>query len=92
MNFRAKMQAKRERLFHQQRGLCYYCRIPMLLGKGRDDARNPPHFATLDHIIPQSKRGSVVSVANMVAACLKCNCERGDTDARLFLLQKQGAL
>ena len=82
------MRAARERLFKEQKGLCYYCETPMLLQHGSQTKRS----ATIDHIIPKSQGGSIGPTLNGVAACLACNRERGDKDARLFLLGKRGLL
>lgn len=38
---------------------------------------------TLDHIQPHSKGGSNVP-ANLVTACVKCNCSRGNRSAKAF--------
>lgn len=78
----------RKRLFKEQKGLCFYCQEPMLLRYGS----LRPTSATLDHIIPLSKGGVIGATLNTVAACKKCNEERGNTDARLFLFKKQGII
>lgn len=80
----------RARLWQEQRGVCYYCSRPALLAKGPAAGAAPDNLATIDHIIPRSKGGA--HAGNMVMACHRCNNERGDADARLFLLQKQGEL
>lgn len=85
---RDRLRRKRELLFREQRGLCFYCLKPMLLARGRDDGRVLPRQVTLDHIIPKSRGGGIVG--NVVGACFTCNGERGDRDARLFMLEKQG--
>lgn len=82
---------KRTRLFFEQKGLCFYCSRPMLLAKIPEGMRQPPHLATLDHIVPHSAGGTIAN-NNTVAACAACNVERGNRDARLFMLKKQGAL
>jgi len=84
------MRKNRERLFAEQRGLCYYCGEPMLLAKIGQGQAQPPRLATLDHIIPRSLGGTNAPTMNCVAACRQCNQERGTQDARMFLLQKQG--
>ena len=88
MPTQASKACTRKRLFKEQRGICFYCGEPMRLAKRW---KNPaPNFATIDHIIPKSKGGQLAG--NAVCACLKCNGERGDRDARLFMLEKQGVL
>ena len=64
----------------------------MLLARGPAAGRQPPALTTLDHIVPTSKGGVKAPTINAVAACRSCNNERGDKDARLFLLEKQGML
>ena len=76
----------RARLFREQCGLCFYCAKPMLL----QDGCNLPNAATLDHVIPLSMGGIWSPRHNAVAACLRCNHERGTADGRLFMLRKQG--
>ena len=48
--------------------------------------------ATLDHIVPISRGGVKSFTANTVLACMECNNQRGSKDARIFMLEKQGAL
>lgn len=86
-----KKRFKRQRLFEKQRGACYYCGKPMLLAKGPADARLRPSFATIDHVIPKAK-GGTMCYDNCVLACQACNCERGDKDAREFMLEKAGMI
>lgn len=79
----------RHRLTSEQGGRCYYCGVTMTVRK-RSNAKTPPNYATLDHIIPRSKGGVNAPSQNCVAACLKCNAERGNRDAREFLFEKMG--
>lgn len=88
-NFKDYLRKKRRRLFHSQHGLCYYCGEPMLLAKVPEGMRQPSTLATLDHLIPRSRGGTFCN-NNVVAACKRCNTERGDKDARLFLLKRRG--
>lgn len=90
LKYREYLRQKRTKLYHEQRGLCFYCQEPMLLAKGPASARLPARLVTLDHIVPKSHGGAIAE--NTVAACFSCNNERGDTDARLFMLKKQGML
>lgn len=80
-----RLHAGRRRLFIQQGKRCYYCGVRMKL-----DGLNTGNSATLDHIIARSKGGPAAPSQNCVAACAKCNNERGDRDARIFLLEKMG--
>ncbi|MFA6019748.1 MAG: HNH endonuclease [Rhodospirillales bacterium] len=54
----------RRRHVKRQKGLCYYCRQPMIQ-------------PTLDHIVPKSKGGKA-SKRNTVACCLGCNAKKAD--------------
>lgn len=71
-------------LFYKQKGLCYWCKLPMVLGGIGDRS------ATREHLIPRAHGGkSFVKrgrkrVRNIVAACRKCNGVRGSTDAHVF--------
>ena len=88
-----RIQRHREKLFHEQRGLCFYCQRPMLLRNGCGRGERQPHtLVTLDHVIPIALGGAKAPTLNTVAACLRCNGERGTKDARLFMLKKQGQL
>lgn len=77
--------------FHAQKGLCCYCSKPMLLAKGAACGRARDNQATLEHVVPVSA-GGTGSYANTAAACFRCNNSRGDADARIFYLKKQGYL
>ena len=84
----------RERLWNEQGGKCYYCgvitKLPKAGMKGNGGAGK--RLATLDHIIPVSLGGAFAPTKNCVVACAGCNVERGTKDARLVILEKQGAL
>lgn len=82
-------RAAREALLISQKGRCYYCNSSVNLPT-RGKARQLPRTATLDHIIPQSQGGELDPSVNCVVACLSCNSDRGDRDARLFMLEKMG--
>jgi 5-methylcytosine-specific restriction endonuclease McrA len=89
----------RERLWNAQGGKCYYCGVETYLpapgssnGAGGLNGRFTLRLATLDHIIPRAKGGAFAPTKNCVVACRRCNNERGTKDARLFMLEKQGAL
>jgi len=68
---------KRARLYERQGGLCFYCKRLMVLAKGGDDGRCPSDLATIEHLEPKS-RGGTMSDANTVAACFWCNNDRSD--------------
>jgi len=53
---------------------CYYCGEELLFGV------HPlvNLSATIDHVKPLSKGGALRDVDNIVLACYKCNCDKGD--------------
>jgi 5-methylcytosine-specific restriction endonuclease McrA len=85
---RDRLRRNRAKLFRAQKHRCYYCGCKMILAKGPADGRCHPKLATIDHIVPKSHGGTYQE--NSVAACHACNNERGDMDAREFLLMKMG--
>ena len=60
------------RRYHKKRqnGKCYFCGVPM-------DENGPWSQATLDHLVPLS-RGGEDHLENTVAACMRCNKEKGN--------------
>jgi hypothetical protein len=73
-----------ETLFKRHGGLCYWCRQPMILIKGNiPHVPDPPNRATIDHLDDRfsPQRGKMIRNAPQtlrhVAACRKCNMERG---------------
>ena len=73
----AYLRRRRGKLFNEQGGKCYHCGGSMVLAKGRADGRCEPDDATLDHLLPVS-RGGTIGNGNTVAACFRCNQDRGD--------------
>lgn len=73
-----KKRALRAQLWELQKGLCFYCSLPM----------NPygalPNRASLDHIIPRVK-GGLNSADNFVMACTACNSRRGHMGMWTFI-------
>jgi 5-methylcytosine-specific restriction endonuclease McrA len=45
--------------------------------------------ATRDHLVPRAA-GGAGTIDNLVLACRRCNCERGDTPAELWAVRQQG--
>lgn len=91
-HFATYKRRARQAIWHQQRGLCFYCGQPCAfiawdMPKGRP---HPQNLATLDHIIPLAHGGIFDPYQNCVVACRACNQERGTKDARIFALSKQG--
>ena len=70
-------------LFHKQDGRCWLCNTQLRLPGDARDVSYP--VATIDHIIPVSRKGSG-EITNLLAACCKCNRERGNN---MFLTQSE---
>lgn len=75
----------RERLYHEQGGLCFYCKQPMILMPGPFGKRAPGKMATLEHLQPISKGGRRSPSLNCVAACVSCNQKRGTRSVAKFI-------
>lgn len=84
----AYLKRRRLRMFYAQKGLCYYCTIPMTLNK----RPNPPfpNYATFEHLIPQALGGSG-RVENLVLACYDCNQWRGEELSAQMKLERIAA-
>lgn len=65
------------RLYEQQEGLCFYCKSPMALEPRPADGKVASNLATIEHLTPRS-RGGTLRDSNTVAACYQCNNDRGD--------------
>ncbi len=67
-------EARMKFLLSQKKLVCACC--------GRDDLRadigNKKDVATIDHIVPRSKGGSIMDTANWQVMCKKCNNKKGD--------------
>jgi len=80
-------------LVERQQCNCHYCGVTMLT----DCARAHPHQATLEHLVDKwSSPGhqKIEDDSNKVAACYKCNNERGNVRnviARRYYQQLIGA-
>ena len=61
-------------LFLNQNQLCYWCNKPIFLCRKREKSK--PDTATIDHVRPRSL-GGTDNLENLVAACYKCNSEKG---------------
>lgn len=73
------------KLVKKQGGLCAYCVKPVLLEPGRF---NRHQQATLDHVIPLS-RGGLHHWENVVAACVRCNAEKGALTGQEFRARRK---
>ena len=69
-------------LFRKQKGVCACCGCQMARAKNRG-ARNEPHYATVEHVVPQSKGGKDF-LSNLLATCHACNSKRGVIDFEEF--------
>lgn len=78
---------RRKNAFKEQNGLCFWCKLPMVLLENFSDFRqkkNPPpaNVCTLDHLYeyndPMRKEGRLSNgtLYKNVAACITCNNDR----------------
>ena len=65
---------RRDRLYSQQMGLCYWCKTTMQL-HGSAGGYTPPDYATFEHLKPFAEGGRWVG-ENIVLACYRCNSGR----------------
>jgi 5-methylcytosine-specific restriction endonuclease McrA len=70
----------RRQLVREQKGLCFYCKRPVVDRRGRHD---DPRSATLDHVVPVADGGDS-SPGNLVAACRACNQRKGNNPAAIM--------
>jgi 5-methylcytosine-specific restriction endonuclease McrA len=70
-------RAKVNHMRQKQKDMCAYCGKRMLFDKAKSQTRM---YRTIDHIIPTGHKvwkvvpGSPNRMANLVLACLRCNC------------------
>jgi 5-methylcytosine-specific restriction endonuclease McrA len=69
------------RAFYRQRGLCFWCKRPMMLGGHGGNGVCDPLTATADHVKPVWDGGRTLP-GNIVAACYACNQQRGQVTNR----------
>lgn len=67
-------------LMLRQNGLCFYCKLPILIHAEPDYRLK----ATLDHKTPLSRGGEPFG-SNVVACCNLCNKHKGMLDAETFM-------
>jgi hypothetical protein len=78
-----KRRRSRIKCYHEQGGKCYWCGNPMLLDFDHDTCTKTRHFpdnlCTLDHLFDRFhlQRQVMTEDKRHVAACKKCNEERG---------------
>jgi hypothetical protein len=81
---------KREILYEQQGGKCFYCGCLMVKGPHAPFKELPPNAATLEHL--HSRLNPVRKVANpKVVACASCNFKKGKEYARESKAQRKTA-
>ena len=80
-----KTSAKRKRrtkLYHAQEGLCHWCGVKMIYLKKIPPRDTRPEMCTVDHLYargnPKRYENPRPGEKKWVAACLKCNGDRGD--------------
>jgi len=83
------------RLFKQQKGLCHWCKRPMLAPGtyvGVKGVRMPDDVCTLDHLDSRLNplRGKLNGCVRRVAACAKCNGERASTEVAALPKEQLG--
>lgn len=80
--FNQQKRRKRQALFEEQNGHCFWCAVFMVLPTGGEHMRRPPlNMATLDHLRDRFHPGRHEPVQNnerrIVLACWACNNRRG---------------
>lgn len=72
----------RKRAYRDQHGRCFWCDVRMMRphDPGFSEAANQPRRLTAEHLIPQSQTADSAKHSwwNIVAACWRCNNERGN--------------
>lgn len=81
MSNRIKLRRRRRALFHQQHGICWWCKRPMELEAPVERHKPmPPRLCTIDHLrdrFDPTRREKASGDQRLVAACWQCNMERG---------------
>lgn len=78
-----RLRRHRKRLFTEQNGLCHWCGCVMQLFTNHV-SNPPPDMCTLDHLDSRlsPERGQHGNEIRHVAACYKCNTERGHQEVK----------
>ena len=81
-NNNAKKKKQLKALYHFQGGICYWCKtgmVPPWQHKHKNGEKINPKLCTLDHLDSRlsHQRGNFPSRYRRVAACWRCNHERG---------------
>lgn len=87
-NSHQRLKSQRTRLYHEQRGLCFWCSTKMVLPEELPlhelQKRPPPHLATTDHMDDKFSpvRGTFRGERRRVCACRICNLRRSSESVR----------
>lgn len=71
-----KLRLLRDRAAKRQDKRCYWCSVEMVRSRSSNNGRLEPTNMTGDHIVPRALGGRTIE-SNIVAACYRCNQERG---------------
>jgi len=78
----SKNRARRHRRYHEQGGLCWWCKQPMELDPVVECHKPmPPRMCTTDHLrdrFDQTRQELNNGEKRIVAACWECNTARGN--------------
>src|SRR3990167_9549789 len=85
VHWRAGVRGEKERkvsnwfeiLWNKQRGLCFYCSVPMLKAPPLGQRSHSGRLATKEHRHPRSQ-GGWHSHKNTVLSCASCNQKKAD--------------
>lgn len=79
-----RKRERRDKLFKQQKGLCYYCKGMMKKHNVGDKVM--PMTCTIEHLDDKfsPERGMHQGEERTVAACSKCNTDRAKERNKLF--------
>lgn len=85
----AYIRDRREKLFHEQGGLCHWCKGPMVIDLEiyTRGGMLPSNACTLDHLVHRMDPRRMYPMGGekrYVAACSECNEARGRSDYRHF--------
>lgn len=83
------VQQKRDSLYHEQKGLCHFCKRKCIFGPFESGQRLPSRASTLDHLVDHvddPREGNRLDVP-CVMACFSCNQER--SKARVIELKNK---
>ena len=85
------IRIKRLKLFYEQQGRCYWCGCEMISPEFYDQSKapQPDNLATLDHLDNKlsNERGKHHGEKRRIAACRKCNQQRGRLDELVHKLE-----